>query len=302
MIKLISLGLCVMFSFCSNAIAQSNGILPFTGIQYFNEGLNARYAEVSIDGSTLLSNRIPANKEFILKVQLPSGFTEDAAKKVFPGVEITVLSAKRLALATLPNPLKDMEKTGFAVNSFKDLPLKLNLQSQWLKNESECIVQIRLYDLKSKKQMRLLFAVSIASPSEPLAISKLSTYIKTSDESMGLSNALKMNVATIMVDTSIRVAPTNAYLSIDIPGITGTNMNEVLSGKNTFWVYDKNLNEVKITDKLLKKVGGSMEDNLVNLTVKIPYRLKTNLSKGYTIRFRWESTDRKKIIDIVSTR
>lgn len=43
-----------------------------------------------------------------------------------------------------------------------------------------------------------------------------------------------------------------------------------------------------------------MEDNLVNYTVKIPFRLKTDLNKGYIIRYRWESTDRKKIIDIVT--
>ena len=40
-----------------------------------------------------------------------------------------------------------------------------------------------------------------------------------------------------------------------MPGITGTSMNEVLAGTNSFWVYDKNMNEIKIADKLLKKVG-----------------------------------------------
>ena len=300
MLKPITLLFSLMLTACS--FAQNNGVLPFTGIQYFNEGIWAKYVEVSMDGNKLTGNRIPANKEFIIKLQLPTGFTEDAAKKLYPAAEVSFLNSKKQPLVSLGNMLKENEKTGFPAISYKEIALKLNLRAEWLKNERECIVQIRYYDLKSKKQLRLMFPVSIAPPTEPLAVSKLSLAIKTSDESLGMSNALQMNKADIMVDTSIRVAPKNAYLSIEIPGITGTSMTEVLNGKNTFWVFDKNMNEIKIADKLLKKVGGSMEDNLVNYTVKIPFRLKTDLNKGYTIRYRWESTDRKKIIDIVTTK
>ena len=284
------------------SFGQNNGILPLTGIQYFNEGISAKYAEVSINGMNLISNRIPANKEFIVKLQLPAGFTANAGEKVFPAVEVLFLSSKKQQLAAIPNAIKEAEKTGITVNTFKELSLKLTLQSQWLKNEPECLIHIRYYDLKSKKQMRLQFRVSIAADTEPLTISNRSTYIKTSDESLGLSNELTINKAIIMVDTSIRVAPKNAYLSIDIPEITGTSMPEVLQGKNNFWVYDKYMNEIKITDKLLKKIGGSMEDNLVKFTVKIPFRLKTDTKQMYTIRYRWESADRKKVIDIVTTK
>ncbi len=300
--KTISLCIAYLLSTITYSFGQNNGILPFTGILYFNEGISAKYAEVSIDGMNLISNRIPANKEFMVKLQLPAGFIVDASKKVYTAVEVLFLSSKKQQLAAIPNALKDAEKTGFIANTFKELSIKLILQSQWLKNEPECIIEIRYYDLKSKKQLRLRFPVTIAAATEPLLVSKMSTYIKTSDESLGLSNALKMDKATIMVDTSIRVAPKNAYLSIDIPEITGTSMPEVLGGKNSFWVYDKNMNEIKIADKLLKKIGGSMEDNLVKFTVKIPFRLKTDSKQNYTIRYRWESTDRKKVIDIVSTK
>lgn len=33
-------------------LAQEFGVLPFTGIQYFKEGLNATRIEVSLDGQT----------------------------------------------------------------------------------------------------------------------------------------------------------------------------------------------------------------------------------------------------------
>jgi hypothetical protein len=287
---------------CSSCFAQTNGVLPLTGILYFNEGIWGKYVDVTIDGASVINNRIPANKEFIVKLQLPTGFTEDAAKKIYPAAEVSFLSAAKQVLAGTGNVLKDNEKSGFSTASYKEIPLKLSLRKEWLKAATECIVQIRFYDLKSKKQLRLLFPVKIAAANEPLWVSKIPLTIKTSDAGPGMSNALKIPKADISVDTSIRVAPKNAYLSIDMAGITGTSMNEVLAGTNSFWVYDKNMNEVKIADKLLKKVGGSMEDNIVNYVVKIPFRLKTDLLKGYTIRFRWESTDRKKIVDIVTTK
>ncbi len=297
---LIFLSFCILFT---KSFAQNNGILPLTGIFYFNEGIWGKYVDVSIDGAPLINNRIPANKDFVIKLQIPTGFTEDAAKKIYPAVEVTFLSAAKQVLASTGNVLKENEKTGFAASSYKEIPVKLNLRSEWLKAAGECIVQVRYYDLKSKKQLRLIFPVNVAAATEPIATSKFTTVIKTSDASLGIGNTVKMNKADIMVDTSIRVAPKNAYLSIDVSGVTGTTMNEVLAGKNMFWVYDKNMNEVKITDKLLKKVGGSMEDNIVNFTVKIPFRLKTDLKSGYTVRYRWESvSDKKKIIDVVTTK
>jgi hypothetical protein len=205
-------------------------------------------------------------------------------------------------LASTGNALKTSEQSGVPEASFKELPLKLSLRTEWLKNAMACIIQVRYYDLKTKKQLRLFFPVTVAAANEAPSVSKTAIVLKTSDQSLGMSNALQITKANISVDTSIRVAPKNAYLSIDMPGITGTSMNEVLAGTNSFWVYDRNMNEIKIADKLLKKVGGSMEDNIVNFTLKVPFRLKTDLAKGYTIRFRWESTDRKKIIDIVSTK
>ena len=286
----------------SPVLAQTGGVLPLTGIQYFNEGISAKYIEVSVDGLKLLTNRIPANKEFSVTLQLPTGFVPDAAKKIYPAAEVTVLNLRKQVLATMGNVLKEYEATGFVAQGYNSLNLKVSLRKEWLKNETECVLQVRYYDLKSKKQMRLLFPVSVAPPGEPLSVSKLPISIKTNDESFGISNALKMTKADISLDTSIRVAPKNAYLSIDMPGITGTNMAEVLNGKYSFWVFDQNMNEVKPTDKLLKKVGGSMEDELVNLTIKIPFRLKSDLKKRYTVRFRWESPDKKKIIDIVTTK
>nr|HNH21677.1 hypothetical protein [Ferruginibacter sp.] len=57
--------------------------------------------------------------------------------------------------------------------------------------------------------------------------------------------------------------------------------------------------EVKITDMLLKQVKGAMENNNVDYTLKIPYKQKNTPAKVYTVRFRWESPDKKQLIDVV---
>ena len=106
MLKTLFLCITTILGSYSFSIAQNNGILPFTGIQYFNEGLYAKYAEISIDGSTLMSNRIPANKEFVFRLQSPAGFTEDAAKKVYPAVEVIYFTSKKQQLAVIPNLYK----------------------------------------------------------------------------------------------------------------------------------------------------------------------------------------------------
>lgn len=90
-----------------------------------------------------------------------------------------------------------------------------------------------------------------------------------------------------------------AYTSLDISNIEGSSISDIFSGKENFWVYDSELNEVKITDMLLKQVKGALENNNVSYTLKIPYRPKTSIAKLYTVRFRWESPDKTQVIDVV---
>ncbi len=44
-----------------------------------------------------------------------------------------------------------------------------------------------------------------------------------------------------------------------------------------------------------------MEGGNVNSTIKIPFRLKTDKTKGYTVRYRWESADKRQVMDIITT-
>lgn len=134
-----------------------------------------------------------------------------------------------------------------------------------------------------------------------MQISKAVKAIKLPDGSYGMINGLKAKNMLVAIDTTIKVAPKMAYTSLDISSIEGSSISGIFQGKESFWVYDNNLNEIKITDMLLKQVKGAMENNNVDYTLKIPYRLKSSPGKVYTVRFRWESSDKKQVIDVVVT-
>jgi hypothetical protein len=115
------------------------------------------------------------------------------------------------------------------------------------------------------------------------------------------ANGIKCGAIVVTVDTSIRVAPTYSYLSVDFTGITGSMQVEILSGNNIFWVFDKAGKEVIIKEKFLKKISGSMESSTVNMLAKIPFRLKTD-KNTYTIHYRWESKDKSKNLDLITSK
>lgn len=280
------------------SLAQSKGLLPLTGILFFNEGISAKSIDARIDGAMLAGNRIPLNKEFEIHVQSPAGLTEDK-KTVFAAVEMNIVSMKGVVLGKIPNVYKDNETKGFPSAGFKDVVVKIILKPELLKLEPGCIIKLRYYDLKGKNQLRLEFPVIIAKPGEALQVSKTISDIKANSGAQARSLGLKIKNIDISVDTSIRVAPKMAYASLDISNIEGTSISEVLSGKESYWVYDTDLNEIKSGEKQLKQVGGAMENNVVNYLSKVPFRLKTVTNKSYIVRFRWESKDKHKVIDVV---
>ena len=291
--------LAAIFFLLNESSAQDKGILPLTGTRFFKDGIVAKNVEIKVDGSFLLSNRVPLNKEIEMRLQAPSGFAEDKTKAFFAAAELNIISLKGAVLLKVPNVFKDNEAKGFPSNNFKELIVKVPLRVEVMKAEPGCIIKLRFYDLKSKNQLRLELPVTIARPGEAVQISKAVSEVATSVPSQAVSVGVKIKNILVTLDTSIRVSPKMAYTSLDMSGITGSSIVETLSGKESFWVYDTDLNEIKITDKQLKQVGGAMENNVVNYLSKIPFRIKTITNKSFYVRFRWESVDKRKIIDIV---
>ncbi len=125
----------------------------------------------------------------------------------------------------------------------------------------------------------------------------------------GQANGMRSGIIIVNVDTTIRSNPKNpmpdgrmAYLSIDFTGLTGATQMEIASGKESFWVFDKAGKEVVLSNKVLHRIKATMEaSSIVDMTVKVPYRLKTD-KNIYTIHYRWESPDKSKNIDILTSK
>ena len=299
-LKRATLSFICIFLITSVSWAQNNGIVPLTGLRYFSEGILTKDdIDVKIDGAQLLSNRIPLNKEIELILHQPSGFVTDSKKTVFAGAELTVLSPGGEVLSIEPNILAKNQAIGFTAKELLDFNMKFIVSAVAMKNNFNGLIKIRLYDLKGKSQLRLEMPVTFARQGEHLQVSKIVKNIRSTDAAKATICGLQAKNMKVMLDTSIKVSPKMAYTSVDISNIKGTSITGIFGGKENFWVYDSNLNEIKITDILLKQVKGAMENDDVDYTLKIPYRLKTTNAKIYTVRFRWESPDKTQVIDVV---
>ncbi len=153
-----------------------------------------------------------------------------------------------------------------------------------------------------------IFGISITATSTAQTNSTLpaktatTVVLKTPVGMVGQSNGLKCSAITANVDTTIRVAPTYAYLAIDLAQLNGSNQMDILNGNHLFWVFDKAGKEVKIPLKVLSSVKAAMESTgVVDLKVRIPYRLKTD-KNNYTIHYRWESKDKTRNMDFLTTK
>ena len=293
-LSFLSCFLCVVF--CT---AQIKGIFPLTGMQFYNEGIWSNAIAVKINGAQLYGNRIPLAREIEITLQQPTGFVADKKKNVFIGATYSLISSTGQKLQNIPNLLFKNEITGFAPKDQKQVSLKFSVPEGVIQPNAKAFILIRIYDLRGKKQLRLDFPVSITYPKETIYFTKTTTTIKTPPGAAFMAVEMKAKGLTFSVDTSVKTDHNMAYLSIDISKIDGTDVISMLQGKDYFWVYDSSYQEIKIKETLLKKVGGAMEGGNVHATVKIPFRLKTDTAKKYTIRYRWESADKRQVMDIV---
>lgn len=291
-----AVGYFLCMPFC---VAQKKGMLPLTGIQYYNEGIWSNSIAVKINGEQLYGNRIPLNTEIEIDLQQPTGFIPDKKKNVFIGAEYSLISSKGEVLRNIPNLLFQNADKGFAAKDLKLVALKFGIAEGVIQPNSKAIVRIRVFDLKGTKQLRLDYPVSISYPKEMIYFSKSIQTIKAPPGSVFMSTDLKPKSIAFSIDTTVKAESKMAYLNMDISKIAGADVIGMMQGKDYFWVYDSSFKEIKIKETLLKKTGGAMEGGNVNSTVKIPFRLKNDKTKGYTIRYRWESADKRQVMDII---
>ncbi len=130
---------------------------------------------------------------------------------------------------------------------------------------------------------------------------KTSIVLKTQAGVTAQANGIKCGTILVEIDTTVTVSPKYAYLSIDFTEVEGTNQLEVMMGNNIVWIFDKTGKEIVVKERFLKRTNAAMGANMVKMLVKIPYRLKTD-NNPYTIHYRWETKDKSKNLDLITTK
>ncbi len=288
--------LCIVFSI--NIVAQKNCILPLNGIKYFREGVWAKKIEVLVNDKTLLSNNVPHNIDFDVKLIEPTGFVADAAGKFYPGIKILLLNAKKDTLAYSANIFGN-KPMPFEKMRFKSLTATLGYTQK--AKEGDTVYQyITFFDTRSTNKLMLDFPVLISfKPDSLLATEYTSTASGTRGYNAAATSSIQLNTIEAYLDSIYY--PKSLYYSLRSAKMLGITLDEAKGGSFTTWLYDAEMNEVPQLKQaqqyfaLLK--NGSDE---VNVLVQIALNPADKNNKKYTARYRWESKDGKKVIDVVN--
>lgn len=291
--------LSLLYSICLTLCmhAQTNGILPFTGIKYFREGVWGKQIEVTVHGTTLTSNQIPVNTDFEIKLAEPRGFIPDAAGKYYPGIKVLLLNNKKDTIGYSPNIFSKNESIGFSNASFKSLTVTLGFHTATLKTGDTVYQYITFFDTRGNNKLLLEFPVVIADSLQ------LGEWIGTASGTRGYSAAacgsIQFKKFEMYLDSIYY--PKSLYHSIRAAEMLGISTEEITAGSFTAWLYDENMKELPLVKPARHYPAKTFTDRPeVNLLVQIPLTPSDPNNKKYTARYRWQSSDGKKVIDIVN--
>jgi hypothetical protein len=283
--------------FALNITAQTNGILPFTGIKYFREGVWSKEIEVTANGNTMVSNKIPVNTDFDIKLLEPRGFFPDAAGKYYPGIKVLLLkSNKKDTLGYSPNIFSKNESLGFTNASFKSLTVTLGFHNKLTVGDT--IYQyITFFDTKSKNKLLIEFPVIIADSLQT------GEWIATASGTKGYNAAacggIKLKKIEAYLDSTYY--PKSLYHNLRSAEMLGITTEEISKGKFETWVFDEQMKEIPFIKEAKQYAAKTFTGkDEINILVQVPLNPDDTQNKKYAVRYRWQSADGKKVIDIIN--
>jgi hypothetical protein len=133
--------------------AQENvRIIPFQGIKMTQNGIGCKSVDITLEGVKWVSNQLPRNKQFKIKVDKPTGFTiED--ENVFPGISILFTTTKHDTLGYAENLFGD-DSEGMYSEFLSNLSVNLSFNEDVLPGDT-VLGEITFFDQKSEKYLRL---------------------------------------------------------------------------------------------------------------------------------------------------
>lgn len=289
----------IIISFISiEANAQRNGILPFSGIKYFRNGIWGKSFELKIKDETWMGNKIPINTEYEIELLEPTGFIKDDQGKYHPGVSLLITNSKKDTLGFAENIFGD-QTVGMDAFRFKSLTLTLGFNDK-VKPGDTCYQYITYYDKKGSSKLRLEFPVIIIEPTTDLqTTASLYTASGTRGYNAHAGGGIELKKIEAYIDSTYY--PKSLYYMLRSAEMQGITTEEINQGKFSTWIYDENMNEMPISKPSNHFAAKTFkEGEQINVLVKIALNPEDKKNKDYTARYRWESLDGKKVLDIVN--
>ncbi|HRO76349.1 MAG TPA: hypothetical protein PLP27_09405 [Crocinitomicaceae bacterium] len=140
-------------------------VIPFQGMKLTKNGISYRNFDVNLDGETWVSNRLPRNKKFLLKINKPKGF-KLVDGKAFPGISILFTTTKHDTLGYSKNMLGDNSE-GIEAEYLSNLSVNLEFNSSVQPGDT-ILGKIIFFDQKSPSFIQLDGSFVITEDNAPL--------------------------------------------------------------------------------------------------------------------------------------
>lgn len=279
--------------FASTLITYAQlGVLPFTGMRYTEVGIHAEKINVELDEATWTSNRLPINTEFEIQLEDPTGF-QQVEELYYPGIEVLITNLKGDTLGYAPNIFGEKSVEGFMDAELSKLSLTLSFNEQSKPGDS-CLLRARFFDTKSDHSLTCWLDLVITDDEAPLE-NTTSTYGMNSFRGYsGMASGVEISSMSMQYDneTHHRLDYTNYF----IDPIVGVTLDEWMKGQFTFMSYD-----TLLVPHIIPRDQYEITYTIPSKEEKATGRLQVTTTLAVNlVRLRWESEDKRKVIDVIA--
>jgi hypothetical protein len=154
-------------SLASTVLSQNYRYIPYIGGKYIEEGITFDDLELNIDENTWVSNKIPINKKFEIRIENPKGYLVENGL-CFPGIAVLIKNSKNDTLANLPN-LYEGNTDGLEYLYLNNLKVNLGF-NEAAKIGDTLQVNVTFFDTKSTN--KTTFELNVIIVDSKLALNK----------------------------------------------------------------------------------------------------------------------------------
>ena len=276
-------------------ISFSQSILPFSGMKVEGHGIYCKKVETRLNDSYWTSNRLPVETKFQIKLIKPKGFSLDTAGYYHPNIRLCITDMAGDTMALVEKFMGEDPMFQSGTMNHLSLTLSFNEGTELGKYR----VQASFFDELYPASYDVDFVLELVESEELNTTDFLTSF--TSDRGYEL-NASEVGLSNVLAELDTLTYGKMIYHEIKLLGVELTKAEIQQTGTYFIEGFDPEMN-------LLNESQMAREPNLTligrgpttDVYIKMYLPLDTENAEDYFLRWRWESNDGKKIIDVVNT-